>query len=90
MGVAEGRRDEEHTAGDAEIRGHAAARDHALEVGERAGKKRGLQRRNQQAAVAQRVGAGVKGQGCELLRLQPVEGLAAQVVEAFAETLLVG
>jgi hypothetical protein len=90
MGVAEGRRDEEYTAGDREVGRHLAAGNHALHVGQRGGEKRGLPGHDQQRTISQFIATRIEGHGYQFLSLEPVERLLAGLVERLAEAIGIG
>ena len=75
VGVAERRGNKEYAALDLEIRRNLAARNHALQIGQRRREKCRLPRHNQQRSVVQRVSSCIERHRHKFLRLEPVQGL---------------
>ena len=77
VGVAEGRRQEDDGAGRKAV-GDVDTGQHALQIGERGGKERGVLRGDQQRVVAELAAAGDERQRDQFLLAEPAQDVAAQ------------
>jgi hypothetical protein len=87
--MPERRRHKQHPSGHAKVARHLAARNHPLQVRQRAGKEPAIPRADQQRPIAQVGRPSVERHHNQFLLLQPSQRLLPRLVEALAKPVLI-